>query len=216
MRTDSAAPPEPELVSDGAARGPVRWDRSSASGNGYDPGATHAAYSLAAMLTEALRDEQALARSPLRTVVIGSGDGWIAARMLEAGVGSVVVADWREAAVSAALELRDRLAFSPEEMVARHVAELAELASRVPGPFDVAFVAREVGDRSAAIRFAWEAGAGLCAIESTSRLEDRDAARAAGFGRVRLADPPADAERRLILRERALVLASRTAESGRP
>jgi hypothetical protein len=161
------------------------------------------------MLIDAVRDEQALARRPLRGIVIGCGNGWVAHRLLEAGLASVTAVDWRRDEIAAALELRDRLAFAPSELALRPVASVAELDASTPRParIDIAYVSREVSEREAVISFAHSAGARLCAIETTQRLADRDLAREAGFGRISLADPPADAGRPLILRDLALVLA---------
>lgn len=48
---------------------------------------------------------------------------------------------------------------------------------------------------------------GACAIFSRSRLATRDLAREVGFARVSLVQPPADAERSLVLMERCLLIA---------
>ena len=201
---DDAAPAPAATVAP-----PRPWELAGPEQAAGDPGGRQTAYALAAMLIDAVRDEQALTRRPLRGIVIGCGNGWIAHRLLEAGLASVVAVDWRRDEIAAALELRDRLAFAPSELQLRPVASVAELAATTPRParFDIAFISRDVGERDAVIPFAHSAGARLCAIESADRLADRDRAREAGFGRISLSEPPADAGRQLILRQRALVLA---------
>lgn len=171
------------------------------------PGARQAGYNVAAMLAEAVRDELALSDEPLRGLVIGCGEGWIAHRLLDWGLAFVLGIDEREEAIGAALNLRDRFALAPDELALRRVGSLAGLGAAGLGRFDLAFVAGRIAERAAAFELARASGVRLCAIESGDRLADRAMAREVGFGTVSLAEPAADSERRIVLLERALLLA---------
>jgi hypothetical protein len=176
-----------------------------------DPGARHAAWTLAWMLRPPVRDLMAQAEAPLRVLIVGAEQGWLAAQLLQWGVGTVTVADPdarrldRVRGLARSLALGgDHLHFSNETVAAagatsKHTGwDLALLdgRGRMPGAAEGAIAA--IGSRSA-----------MLAVLSDQRAECRRAIVAAGFARSRVLHPPADAERRFIKLELAVLLARR-------
>lgn len=181
------------------------------------PGDRHADATLAAMLAWCVREVRARASGPVDAVVLGCGEGWIGHRLLEAGVRRVVGIDERPAAIAHGERLRDRFAFGADRLELRVVDSLLEPGPADDDPFELVVLPpaaeRALPDPEARLEIARRLTGIACAIETSQRLATAAAAREAGFARLELVQPPADAERRFVLLQRALILAH---PEGRP
>ena len=169
------------------------------------PGDRLRRWTLRQMLRDPARDLLAVRGRQASALVLGCGSGELARYLLGLGFGRVRGIDARPELVAAARSACAERAIEPERL--DHCAPGEPAAD---GPFDLVLiedVAGAGGDESAALALARERARGACAIVSGSRLLSRDRAREAGFARVALVQPPADAERSFVLLERALLLA---------
>jgi hypothetical protein len=143
-----------------------------------DPGARQATGTLAAMLLAPVRDMLALADGPLSAQAIAPREEWLRERLLELGVATVASSD------------------SPPEWG--------------DAPVDIVVVDatdEDLGPEAALLTAARAETAGICMILSADAGASAAAAREAGFAKVSLIEPPADAERRYVLHERTLLVA---------
>lgn len=169
-------------------------------------------WTLMQMLREPVRDLLAeRGRDGTTAVVLGCGSGRVARHLLELGFDSVLGLEDRSGLLADAEASRDELGISARSLRLAASAEAAPArapAATAPG---AAFVLIEdpagAGGEQAALQLARRLGDGPCAILTIDRLGSRERARAAGFERVSLIQPPADAERSLVLLQLTLLVA---------
>lgn len=179
-----------------------------------DRGSRHLYWSLAETLRPLVRDLRALARRPLRALVLGCDEGYLAHRLLEFGAGSVLAADSRPESIERARWIRDRRAIDPDRLELRTCADPTALGLG-QRRYDIAIADgrhERLGSMPGALEFV-AACADACTLIAPDRLLAARALTSAGFGRPTLLEPPADGERRLIAFELNLMLA-RPAETG--
>ena len=225
------APAAPGAATRAAGRGrssrpgeqptPARWEQSFDLAPGRstsltDRGGRHLHYSLAAMLLPTVRDLLALAERPLRALVLGCEEGYMAHCLLDWGVGAVLAIEPRADAVERAKRMRELAAIPADELEIR--TEPASGLSYAADRFDIAIADGRAG-RPGSDPAALSALAGcsaVCALIAPDRLAAAHALRAAGFGKPTLAQPPADCERRLIAYELNLMIARPETATARP
>jgi hypothetical protein len=191
----------------------VRWRQSFDLAPGRstplaDRGARHLNYSIAEMLLPAVRDLLATAERPLRALVLGCEEGYLAHCLLRWGVARVVAIESDPASAERAAWLQELAVIDPAELEVAHAHDLTgvDLGDE---HFDLAVAdgrPGRLGDSAAALELL-AARASLCALIAPDRLPAATALRAAGFGKPTLAEPAADAERRLIAFELNLMIA---------
>jgi hypothetical protein len=202
--------------SPGTARAPTvgeAFDPYLAGGRpSGDPGARHAAWTLAVMLRGRVRDLMAAASDPLDAAIVGAAEGWLGLQLLAWGVGTVTLVDARTDRLERALELAELTAADPARTHLRAVPDLSH--ARIER-FDLALLdGREgmPGGRGPAIPAA-AARADRLILLTDRRHEAHRALLEAGLADVELIHPPADAERRLVKLEWALISARPAADS---
>lgn len=156
------------------------------------------------MLREPVRDLLAeRGRDDASAVVLGCGGGRLARHLLDLGFNSVLGLEGRSGLLAEARARRAELGISAADL---ELAGLSESPER-----RAAFVLIEdpagAGGEQAALRLARRLGDGPCAILTADRLGSRERARGAGYDRVSLIQPPADAERALVLLQLTLLIA---------
>lgn len=172
-----------------------------------DPGARHAAWTLAAMLRSPLRDLLARAERPLRAVMLGAREGWLALQLLDWGLERVSVCD-PDAERRRRLSALAEAAASP----AGGLELAADAADAEQDRFDLAFADLRAGSSEAEGLVATAARlAPWVAALTAERRAARAALAGAGLERIELVQPPADGERRFIKLESALLVGSRAA-----
>lgn len=175
-----------------------------------DPGARQAAWTVVTMLREPVRDLMAGADEPLDIAMIGAAEGWLGLQLLAWGVGTVTVVDARAERLERMLELAEVTAADPGGTQLRAVPDLSH--ARVER-FDLALLdGREgmPGGREAMISAA-AARAERVILLTDRRREARRQLIEAGLTGIELLQPPADAERRLVKFEWALISADTAA-----
>ena len=191
-----------------------RWEQSFDLAPGRptplaDRGARHLFWSLAEMLRPVVLDARALAQRPLTVLLIGCDEGYLGHRLLEWGVDRVLAAESRPEVLERALSVRADLGIDPRRLDLRACATPEQLHLERAQRFDFAIVDERagcLGARAEALETA-AAHCAQCALITPDRLVGATGLRAAGFGKPRLLEPPADAERRLIAFELNLMLA---------
>lgn len=191
----------------------VRWRQSFDLAPGRstavaDRGARHLDYSIAEMLLPAFRDLLATAERPLRALVLGCDEGYLAHCLLRWGAGSVLAIESDPTAAERAAWLQELAVMGHDALEIAHAGDLSAV-DLGEAQFDLAVAdgrAGRLGDSAAALELL--AGrTSLCALIAPDRLAAATALRAAGFGKPTLAEPAADAERRLIAFELNLMIA---------
>jgi hypothetical protein len=147
-----------------------------------DAGARQATATLAAMLLSPVRDVLALADGPITALAIAPRQEWLPERLLELGVSSVAATA------------------TPGEATGRFDLVFADATDEGLGPDRDLLAAARAQTAGACLVLTGDAGASAAA------------ARASGFAKVSLIEPPADAERRYVLHERSLLVAWGEAE----
>ncbi|HKJ36328.1 MAG TPA: class I SAM-dependent methyltransferase [Solirubrobacterales bacterium] len=173
-----------------------------------DRGSRHLYYSLAETLRPVVLNARALADRPLRALVLGCDEGYLAHRLLEWGADRILAVDSRADALDRARFIREHRGIGPDRLELRLCADASALGIAA-GEHDLVIAdgrPARLGSWPDSLELIARSGT-TCALIAPDRLQGATALSEAGFGKPALLEPPADAERRLVAFELNLLLA---------
>ena len=193
------------------------WDSIWDLGQGrvsppVDPGDRHLQQGVAEIVRDAALDAFALSTGGPRTaLVLGCGEGWLAQQLLSWGADWVVGVDQRQPALRRGELLAEYLSIDPRRLRLSQVGCLEQLGLEADENFSIVVAPAaweaQAQQRGALLAVARRHASHRIAVETADRNRTIREFRETGVKPIRT-DPPTDAERRLILGERAVLVAA--------